>query len=77
MDIGQITPGVNVVSAPVFNHHEKMIGCLILIGTFSKSTIKVYGPKVASTATQISYKLGATTEINRFNPLHFHEVGGP
>jgi len=63
-DVGQITPGVNVVSAPVFAHHGKMIGCLILIGTFPESTIKVYGPKVASTARQISYKLGAMTEAN-------------
>jgi DNA-binding IclR family transcriptional regulator len=63
-DIGQITPGVNVVSAPVFAHHGKMIGCLILIGTFPKSAIKTYGPKVASTARQISFKLGATTETN-------------
>jgi DNA-binding IclR family transcriptional regulator len=33
-DIGEITPGVNVVSAPLFAHHDKIIGCIILIGTF-------------------------------------------
>jgi len=72
-DIGQITAGVNVISAPVFDHQGKMIGCLILIGTFPESAIKVYGPKVASTARQVSYKLGAMIETN---PLPFHQVGG-
>jgi hypothetical protein len=49
-----------------------MIGCLILVGTFPESAIKVCGPKVVSTARQISYKLGAVIETN---PLPFHEVG--
>ena len=33
-DIGNITPGVNVVSAPLFAQQDKLIGCLILMGTF-------------------------------------------
>jgi DNA-binding IclR family transcriptional regulator len=58
-DIGNITPGVNVVSAPLFANHEKLIGCLILIGTFPEKRIPEYGPKVAGMACQISQKLGA------------------
>lgn len=61
-DIGGITPGVNVVSSPLFAHRGKMIGCLILIGTFSENKISEYGPKVAGMARQISQKLGAVVE---------------
>ncbi len=66
-DIGEITPGINVVSAPLFAHHDKMIGCIILIGTFQESTIETYGPKVVNAAKQISSKLGANIE-------HFYPV---
>lgn len=58
-DVGEITPGVNFVSAPVFGLQEKIVGCIILIGTFAESLIEKYGPKTASIARQISYKLGA------------------
>ena len=58
-DMGEITPGVNVVSAPLFAHHDKMIGCIILIGTFQESMIEKFGPKVVDAAKQISSKLGA------------------
>jgi len=58
-DIGEITPGVNFVSAPVFGVQEKIIGCIILIGTFTESLIDRYGPKTADVARQVSYKLGA------------------
>ena len=58
-DIGEITQGVNFVSAPVFGVQEKIIGCIILIGTFSESLIEKYGPKTADVARRISYKLGA------------------
>ncbi len=61
-DVGGITPGVNVVSAPLFAHHDKLIGCLILIGTFQEKRIEEYGPKVADMAAQISKKLGADVE---------------
>jgi DNA-binding IclR family transcriptional regulator len=58
-DIGEITQGVNFVSAPVFGVQEKIIGCIILIGTFSESLIEKYGPKTGDVARRISYKLGA------------------
>jgi DNA-binding IclR family transcriptional regulator len=58
-DVGEITPGVNFVSAPVFGLQEKIIGCIILIGTFPESLIEQNGPKTADVARQISYKLGA------------------
>jgi DNA-binding IclR family transcriptional regulator len=58
-DVGEVTTGVNFVSAPVFGVQEKIIGCIILIGTFAESLIKKYGPKTADVAKQVSYKLGA------------------
>ncbi len=61
-DIGRITPGVNVVSTPVFALHERIVGCLILIGTFPEDIIDEYGPKTVSIAKQISQKLGARAD---------------
>jgi DNA-binding IclR family transcriptional regulator len=61
-DTGEVTAGVNVLSAPVFGIGEKTVGCVILIGTFEASKIQVYGPQVACAAKQISHKLGAKTE---------------
>ena len=58
-DIGEVTTGVNFVSAPVFGVEEKIIGCIILIGTFPESLIDQYGRKTADIARQVSYKLGA------------------
>lgn len=61
-DLGEVTPGVHVLSAPVFSHRDKLIGCLILIGTFPEEAMKDYGPKVAEVAKQVSRKLGADIE---------------
>jgi DNA-binding IclR family transcriptional regulator len=61
-DIGGITPGVNVVSAPLFGNRNRLIGCLILIGTFPEKRVQEYGSKVAGIACQISQKLGADVE---------------
>jgi len=61
-DVGEITPGINVVSAPVFSLHEQIIGCIILIGTFPESMIEKYGSKTADIAKQVSYRLGADVE---------------
>lgn len=58
-DVGEITAGVNFVSAPVFDVEDKIIGCIILIGTFSENMIGKYGPRTTEIAKRISYKLGA------------------
>ena len=58
-DIGEVTAGVNMVSAPVFGLRGNVVGCIILVGTFPECVIAQYGPKVASIARQVSYKLGA------------------
>ncbi|NWG03381.1 MAG: IclR family transcriptional regulator [Syntrophaceae bacterium] len=61
-DVGEITAGVNFISAPVFGLQEKIIGCIILIGTFAETLIEQYGPKTADVARRISYRLGANVK---------------
>ena len=58
-DVGEVTPGINIISAPVSGLHKKIVGCVILIGTFAAGKMGEYGPKVASIARQVSHKLGA------------------
>jgi DNA-binding IclR family transcriptional regulator len=58
-DIGEITPGISVVSAPVFGPNKKIIGCVLLIGAFSGHVIEELGAKTAYTGRQISRRLGA------------------
>ncbi len=58
-DLGEVTPGVNGVSAPVFDLRNKIVGCVILMGTFSESLVEIFGSKTADIARRISYKLGA------------------
>jgi DNA-binding IclR family transcriptional regulator len=61
-DKGEVTPGVNVVSSPIFGLGEEIIGCIMLMGTFLESKMDEFGNKVAGIAKQISYKLGANVE---------------
>jgi DNA-binding IclR family transcriptional regulator len=70
VDIGEITPGVNSVSAPVFGLNEKIIGCVVLLGTFSGSILEEYGRKTADTGREISYRLGANLKNIYSNGFH-------
>jgi len=58
-DLGEVTPGVNVVSAPVFRVGEKIIGCINLFGTFHQELIDPFGQKVTEIARLVSSKIGA------------------
>lgn len=58
-DRGEVTPGVNGISAPVFDLRNEIVGCVILMGTFPESMVEIFGSKIADMARQISYKLGA------------------
>jgi IclR family transcriptional regulator, acetate operon repressor len=70
VDIGEVTPGVNNVSAPVFGHNEKIMGSVVLIGTFSGQLIEEFGRKTAYTGREISYRLGANLKNIYGNGLH-------
>lgn len=61
-DLGGLQPGINAVSAPLFGPKERIVGCLILMGTFPQGLIATNGPKVAGMARRISSALGADTE---------------
>jgi len=57
-DIGGLQAGINAVSAPLFGPQEKMVGCVILMGTFSEGLVETNGLKLAETAREISSALG-------------------
>jgi DNA-binding IclR family transcriptional regulator len=56
-DLGQLQSGINAVSAPVFGFGGKILGCVILFGTFSEDFVPRYGNQVANVASEISLKL--------------------
>jgi DNA-binding IclR family transcriptional regulator len=61
-DMGEVSSGLNVVSAPVFGLRDKIVGCIILLGTFPETVAPEYGSRVAGVARQISTRLGAKAE---------------
>jgi DNA-binding IclR family transcriptional regulator len=66
-DVGEVTPGVTVLSAPSFAVRERMVGCVILIGTFDPGKVQEYGTKVALASRQVSRKFGA--QVNVIYPM--------
>jgi DNA-binding IclR family transcriptional regulator len=63
-DLGGLQAGINAVSAPLLGPNSLVMGCIILIGTFSEDLIQKYGPKVAKAGQDISLKLGGQPERN-------------
>ncbi len=66
-DKGGLQPGINAVSAPVFGAGDRMVGCLIVIGTFPDTMMPKHGRNVARVARKISVRLGA--QIDWFEEL--------
>ncbi len=62
-DVGDMQPGINAVSAPVFGPDGKIIGCVILMGTFPEALIETYGQKVNKTVRRISSRLGVDVSV--------------
>lgn len=58
-DIGGLQAGINAVSAPIFGPRQRLIGCIILMGTFSEDLIETNGRLLTGTARQVSSALGA------------------
>lgn len=63
VDKGGLQPGINAVSAPVFDHRRNIPGCMILMGPFPEGAIPKHGRKVAETAREVSALLGADFNI--------------
>lgn len=68
-DVGGLQSGINALSAPVFGPSRRIIGCLILTGVFPEQSAEIYGPKVASTARQISLAMGAKMDEQPWSNL--------
>lgn len=64
-DSGELHPGINAVSTPLFGSSGEIAGCVILIGTFPEAMIEEYGHKLVGIAKKISYKLGADIQVFR------------
>lgn len=59
VDNGEITPGITAVSAPVFDHNNKVAAGIVLVGTFTKDKFETFGKLVATTGRIISNQAGA------------------
>jgi DNA-binding IclR family transcriptional regulator len=68
-DVGGLQSGINALSAPVFGPSRRIIGCVILTGVFPEQSAKIYGPRVASTARQISEAMGAKMDEQPWSNL--------
>ncbi|MBI4961963.1 MAG: IclR family transcriptional regulator [Desulfomonile tiedjei] len=60
MDLGEMTSGVNAVAAPVFGPVEKLIGALVILGTFPKESAGRFGSEVSGAAAKFSKQIGGT-----------------
>jgi DNA-binding IclR family transcriptional regulator len=57
-DEGELQPGIWAAAAPVFGIDRKVMGCVILIGTFGPGLVRQHGQKVAETGRRLSRKIG-------------------
>jgi DNA-binding IclR family transcriptional regulator len=57
-DAGEFAKGINAVAAPVFGPGQRVLGILLLFGTFPKAKMDRLGGKTANAAKRISQKLG-------------------
>jgi IclR family pca regulon transcriptional regulator len=62
LSIGEYTPGVNSVAAPVLGPTGKPIGCITVIGIVSPNRTRQLGPRVAEAGKELSRLLGAVLE---------------
>jgi DNA-binding IclR family transcriptional regulator len=58
VDARETNPNITGISSPVFDGGGSIMGCVILVGTFSKAKQKKNGPMVVKTAADISRILG-------------------
>ncbi|MBN2041560.1 MAG: IclR family transcriptional regulator [Spirochaetes bacterium] len=61
LDLGEVTPGLNSIAAPVIGLNSYPIGYVALLGLFDAEKAKEYGPLVAEAGEKIS-RLAAGTD---------------
>jgi DNA-binding IclR family transcriptional regulator len=59
VDNGEVTPGITAVSAPVFDHNNRVMAAIVMVGTFKEDKFEKLGRKTAAAAELISKKAGA------------------
>lgn len=59
IDNGELTPGIRAVSAPVFDHNNKVTAGIVLVGTFTEDKFEIFGKMIAKTGRKISRLAGA------------------
>jgi DNA-binding IclR family transcriptional regulator len=60
LDLGEIKPGLNTISAVVLGSSNKPIGYIVLGGLFTEEVARSLGPLVAEAARTLSHKAGAS-----------------
>jgi DNA-binding IclR family transcriptional regulator len=68
-DLGEMIGGIHAVASPVFGPNGKLIGSLVVTGTFTKDSARSYGNSVAAAATKFSEFIGGALQpsIQRFH----------
>lgn len=59
VDQGEMSPGINAVSTPIFDHNGEIAACIIILGTFAEDQFEIYGNMIAESGRVISRQLGA------------------
>jgi DNA-binding IclR family transcriptional regulator len=58
LDLGEVTPGLNTISAPILGPNANPIGYITLLGLFSVDEVKSYSQLVAEVGKRLSRQLG-------------------
>lgn len=61
-DLGEMTSGIHAVASPVFGPSGKLMGSLVVTGTFGKDAANTYGALVARAATKFSELIGGVIQ---------------
>ncbi len=67
-DLGEMTGGIHAVASPVFGPSGKLIGSLVVTGTFGKDAANTYGAVVARAAAKFSQLIGGTLHPSSQQP---------
>jgi DNA-binding IclR family transcriptional regulator len=64
VDLGEMKIGIHAVAAPVFGPSGKLIGSLVVMGTFPKALAKEYGSTVSKAARKFSSLIGGFSQMS-------------
>jgi DNA-binding IclR family transcriptional regulator len=75
-DLGEMSGGISAVASPVFGPSGRLIGSLVVMGTFAREFAEAYGTYVAGAASKFSELIGGAPH-KPFNnlPTQGHRFG--